>query len=104
VFDAVRALHDEGGDPIKIAEAYLAIRRSGKYASVGKEAIEEIISISGQKPLHVLKFLQTVGEMQQRRMNFLYGRVRQKNLGWCSLTGSFVRRPSAIRMWLGSRR
>ena len=78
VFDAVRALHDEGGDPIKIAEAYLAISRSGKYASVGKEAIEEIIAISGQKTLHVLKFLQAVGEMQQRRMNFLYGRVRQK--------------------------
>lgn len=78
VFDAVGALHDEGGDPIKIHEAYLAISTSGKYASVDKEAIEEIIAISGQTPLHVLKFLQAVGEMQQRRMNFLCGRVRQK--------------------------
>ena len=79
VLDAVIALHNEGGDAIKIAEAYLAISESGKYASVGKEAIEEIISISGQDPLHVLKFLDSVGEMQQREMNFLYGRVRRKS-------------------------
>jgi restriction system protein len=78
VLDAVRALHDEGANAIKIAEAYLAISESGKYTSVGKEAIEEIIAISGQKPLHVLKFLEAVGEMQQRKMNFLYSRVRQK--------------------------
>jgi hypothetical protein len=78
VLDAIRALHDEGADAIKIAEAYLAISESGKYASVGKEAIEEIIAISGQHSLHVLKFLEAVGEMQKRKMNFLYGRVRQK--------------------------
>jgi restriction system protein len=78
VFDAVRGMHDEGGDALKIAEAYLAISESGRYASVGKEATEEIIAISGQDPLHVLKFLDAVGEMQQRKMNFLYGRVRQK--------------------------
>jgi restriction system protein len=78
VLDAVIAVHDEGGDPSKIAEAYLAISKSGKYTSVGKGAIEEIIAISGQDSLHVLKFLEAVGEMQQRRMNFLYGRVRQK--------------------------
>jgi hypothetical protein len=29
VFDALRALHDQGGDGIKIAEAYLAISESG---------------------------------------------------------------------------
>lgn len=79
VFDAVRALHDEGGEPTKIAEAYLAVSKSGKYTRVGKEAIKEIIAISGQEPLHVLKFLEAVGEMQHRRMNFLYGRVRQKS-------------------------
>ena len=56
----------------------MAISESGKYTSVGKEAIEEIIAISGQDPLHVLKFLEAVGQMQQREMNFLYGRVRQK--------------------------
>ena len=78
VFDAAIALQREGGDAIKIAKAYLAISESGKYASVGKEAIEEIIAISGQDPLHVLRFLDAVGEMQQRKMNFLYGRVRQK--------------------------
>jgi restriction system protein len=78
VFDAAAALHCEGGDAIKIAEAYLAVSESGKYTSVGKEAIREIIAISGQDPLHVLKFLEAVGEMQRREMNFLYGRVRQK--------------------------
>lgn len=78
MFDAVRALYDEGGDPKKIGEAYLAVSDSGKYASLGKEAIKEIIAISGQHPLHVLKFLKAFSEMQQRRMNFLYGRVRQR--------------------------
>ena len=78
VLYAVRALHDEGGEAIKIAEAYLAISESGKYTSVGEEAIKEIIAISGQRPLHVLKFLKAVGEMQRRKMNFLYDRVRQK--------------------------
>lgn len=77
MLDAVRALHDEGCDAIKIAEAYLVISESGKYTSVGEEAIKEIIAISGQNPLHVLKFLKAVGEMQRRSI-FLYGRVKQK--------------------------
>ena len=55
----------------------MAISESGKYTSVGREAIKQIISLSGQKPVHVLKFLKAVGEMQHRSM-FLYGRVRQK--------------------------
>ena len=37
VFDAAIALHNEGGDAIKIAEAYMAISESGKYTSVGKK-------------------------------------------------------------------
>jgi hypothetical protein len=78
VFDAARSLHNRGGDAIKIAEAYLAISESGKYTSVNEEAMEEIIAISGQQPLHVLEFLHAIGEMQERKMNFLYGRVRQK--------------------------
>jgi restriction system protein len=78
VLDEALALQREGGDASKIAEAYLAISDSGKYSSVGKEATEEIIAISGQKRLHVLRFLVAVGEMQRRKMNFLYGRVRHK--------------------------
>lgn len=79
VLDAAIALQKEGGDAIKIGEVYLAISESGKYTSIGKEAIEEITAISGQDLLHVLKFLDAVGEMQRRKMNFLYGRVRQKH-------------------------
>jgi restriction system protein len=78
MFDAVRALHQEGGDAKRIGEAYLAVSESGKYARIGKEAIEEIIAISGQEPLHVLKFLEAFGEMRRREMNFLYRRVREK--------------------------
>jgi restriction system protein len=78
VFDAVRALHDEGTDAIKIAEAYLAISDSGKYASIGMEATDEIIRMSGQNPSHVLKFLDAVREMQHRSI-FFYGRVREKD-------------------------
>jgi restriction system protein len=78
VFDAAIALDNQGGDPIKIAEAYLAISTSGKYASVNEKALEEIIAISGQRPLHVLEFMQAVREMQRRKMSFLYSRARQK--------------------------
>lgn len=78
LLDASIELGKKGADAIKIGKAYLAISESGKYTSLGKDAIEEIIAITGQDPLHVLKFLHAVGEMQQRRMNFLYGRVSQK--------------------------
>jgi hypothetical protein len=44
VFDAIRELHEEGGDGKKIAEAYLAISESGKYASVDKDATESLLS------------------------------------------------------------
>jgi len=90
VLDAAIALHNKGGDGIKIAEAYLAISESGKYSSVNEEAFEEIIAISGQQPVHVLEFMDAVGEMQKRKMNFLYGRVRQKEWdGAVSLDGLF---------------
>ena len=48
VFDAVRALHDEGGDAIKIAEAYLAISESGKYTSVGKKQLRKSLPSPGR--------------------------------------------------------
>ena len=78
MLDACMVLHKKGADATKIAEAYLAISESGKYTSVTDEAIEEIISMSGEEGLHVYEFLVAVSEMWQRKMNFLYGRVRRK--------------------------
>lgn len=75
--DAARALEEEGADAIKIAEAYLAVSDSGRYTSVNEEALKEIIAISGQNPLHVLKLLEAVAE-KQRRQPFFYGRTTQK--------------------------
>jgi len=56
----------------------LAISESGKYTSVDDEATEEIIKLSGAEPLDVFEFLIAISKMQERKMNFLYGRVRQK--------------------------
>ena len=78
MLDACMALQRKGVDAKKIGEAYLAVSDSGKYTSVGDEAIEEMIAISGEQRLHVYEFLVAVSEMQRRRMNFLYGRVRSK--------------------------
>jgi len=78
VMDAARAIAERGGDPVKIGQAYLAISESGKYTSVDDEATEEIIKLSGAEPLDVFEFLVAISKMQERKMNFLYGRVRQK--------------------------
>ena len=78
LLDVVRALHDKGTDTTKIGEAYITVSKSGKHKSIGKEAMEEIISISGQNPLHVLEFLGAFGEMQRRQL-FHYRRVTAKN-------------------------
>jgi len=77
LMDAVRALHENGADTVKISQALLTVTRSGKYKRIGEEAIGEIIAISEQKPLHVLKYLEAVGQMQRRQL-FHYGRVSEK--------------------------
>jgi restriction system protein len=56
----------------------MAASESGKYTSLTDEATEEIIKLSGAEPLHVYEFLIAISEMQQRKMNFLYSRVRRK--------------------------
>lgn len=66
-----------GVDVKRIAEAYLAISESGKYTTLTDEAEEEIISISGAERLHVYEFLIAVADMQQRKLNFLYRRVKR---------------------------
>ncbi|MBZ5636616.1 MAG: restriction endonuclease [Acidobacteriia bacterium] len=78
VMDAAMALSKKGADPLKIAEAYMAVSESGKYTSLTGEATEQIITLSGEEPLHVYEFLVAISEMQQRKMNFLYGRVKRK--------------------------
>ena len=56
MFDAAIALHNKGGDAIKIAKAYLAISESGKYTCVNEEAMEEIIATSGPQPKWPMSF------------------------------------------------
>ena len=78
VMDAARAIAERGGDSVKIGQTYPAISESGKYTSVDDEATEEMIELSGAEPLDVFEFLIAISKMQERKMNFLYGRVRQK--------------------------
>jgi restriction system protein len=78
LMDACMALEKKGADAMKIAQAYLTISESGKYASVNDEATEEIIAISGADRMHVDEFLFAVSGMHERKMSFLYGRVRRK--------------------------
>ena len=78
LMDACLALEKKGVDPFKLCEAYLEVSRSGKYETLTDEATEEVIKLSGAEPIHVYELLIAVSEMQQRRMNFLYGRVKRK--------------------------
>ena len=78
LMDAYIALEKKGADARKIAQAYLTISDPAKYTSVNAEATEEIISISGAERMHVYEYLLAVSEMHERKMNFLYGRVRRK--------------------------
>ena len=76
--DALIALENKGADVKRLNEAYFAVSESGKYASIGDDATEEIIAISEANRLHVDEFLLAVAELRDRKMNFLYGRVRRK--------------------------
>jgi restriction system protein len=78
VMDACRALFEKGIDAKKILEAYMTVSESGKYSTLTDEATEEIILLSGVDPLYVYELMIAVSEMQQRKMNFLYTRVRWK--------------------------
>jgi restriction system protein len=78
LLDACAALQKKGADAKRICEAYLAVSESGMYSTVTDEAVEEIIAISGAERIHVYELLIAVSEMQQRKLNFLYSRVRRR--------------------------
>jgi restriction system protein len=78
LMDAAKAIHEDGGSPIKINEAYHKVAESGKYKTLTDEAIEEIATASGEKELHVVQFALAWDEMRRRRVNLYYPRSQRK--------------------------
>lgn len=75
--DRLVSQSQRGVDVKGISDAYIAISESGKYASVDDAATEEIIAISGADRMHVYEFLLAVADIHERKLNFLYRRVKR---------------------------
>ena len=75
--DAAKAIWGTGGNPRKIAKAYLAVADSGRYQSVTSQAIDEVARISGQRTAHVLEFAAAWSEFG-RRHHSLNQRLQHK--------------------------
>jgi hypothetical protein len=77
LLDASKAIWQGGGNPQKIAEAYLSLADSGKYESLTSEAIEEIATMSRQRTPHILQFAAAWSEFG-RRTHLLNERRKHK--------------------------
>ena len=64
--DAARVIWATGGNPRKLAAAFLAIADSGRYQSLTNEAIDEIAKMSGQRIEHILTFADAWSECGRR--------------------------------------
>ncbi len=80
LMDTVIDLENKGVDAMSICQAYLKASESYKPGDSTYNAILETISLSNASPKHVATILRAIGEMQSRKVNFIYRRVRQK--GW----------------------
>jgi len=78
LMDACKAIHDRGGDALKISDAYHKVADSGKYQTLTDEAIDEIAASSGQRREDVIQFALAWDEMKRREVPFLYRRARRK--------------------------
>src|SRR5450432_211054 len=54
--DAAKMIWATGGNPRKLAAAFLAVADSGRYQSLTNEAVDEIAKVSGQRNDHILSF------------------------------------------------
>jgi restriction system protein len=77
LLDASKAIWQGGGNPQKIAEAYLSLADSGKYESLTSEAIEEIATMSRQRTPYILQFAAAWSEFG-RRTHLLNERPKHK--------------------------
>jgi len=64
--DAAKMIWASGGNPRKLAAAFLAVADSGRYQSLTSEAIEEVAKKSGQRHDHILAFAAAWSEFGRR--------------------------------------
>src|SRR5262245_26887122 len=66
IVDVAKMMWMTGGNPHKLAAAFLAVADSGRYKSVTSDAIDEIVKTSGQRKDHVLAFAAAWSEFGRR--------------------------------------
>src|SRR4051794_15025494 len=64
--DVANMMWMTGGNPRKLAAAFVAVADSGRYQSVTSDAINEIAKRSGQRTDHVLAFAAASSEFGRR--------------------------------------
>ena len=64
--DAAKIIWATGGNPRKLAAAFLTVADSGRYQSLTNEAIDEIAKMSGQRNDHILAFAAGWSEFGRR--------------------------------------
>lgn len=64
--DAAKIIWSTGGNPRKLAAAFLAVADSGRYLSLTNEAIDEIAKMTGQRNDHILVFAAAWSEFGRR--------------------------------------
>ena len=66
LIDAAKIIWATGGNPQKLAAAYLTLADSGRHQSLTSEAIDEIARISGHRTEHILAFAAGWSEFGRR--------------------------------------
>lgn len=64
--DAAKMIWVTGGNPRKLAAAFLTVADSGRYQSLTNEAIDEVAKMSGQRNDHILAFAAAWSEFGRR--------------------------------------
>ena len=86
--DAARVIWATGGNPRKLAAAFLAIADSGRYQSLTNEAIDEIAKMSGQRIEHISRSLMPGASSVAGRINSAITGRTKRGTGSSSSIGS----------------
>lgn len=75
IVDAAKMIWVNGGNPRKLAAAFLAVADSGRYRSLTNEMIDEVAKLSGQRVEYVHKFAYGWSEFGRRNHQLAERRV-----------------------------